>query len=185
MTPERRNQLLGYFAGALGLLSFIWGFLDWFSGNGTGVGGYSISGAGASASVALSLVAGLLAAARSLEHKTPVLEPAAIALAGLLVTFGILVGKSSLGSSGSVDAGVGLILQLITAIVQTAVLGFAWLAASGRLPASHPPASGPWSPHSGYQQPPAQGFEQHPGYQPPYQPPPAPPGPPPAGYPQG
>jgi hypothetical protein len=187
VTPERRNQLLGYAAGGLGVLSFIWGFLDWFSGNGNGVGGYSFSGAGASAAVALSLVAGLLAAARSLESKPPAVEPAAIAVAGLLVTFGILVGKSSLGPNASVDAGVGLILQLITAILQTALLGYAWFAASGRLPASRPPqppAPGQWQqqgyqqppqqgyqqpPARGYQQPPAQGYQQPPGYQPPPQ----------------
>jgi hypothetical protein len=204
-TPERRAELLGYGAGGLGVLSFVWGFLDWFTNGGAGTGGYSVLGGGAVAAIGLTLVAGLLAAGRAFENRAPSIEPLAVAVAGFLVVLGILVGKSNIAGAGNVDAGIGLILQLITAIVQVGVLGYGWLAAIGRLPASRPhprghghhqppPDQAQWQQPPGYgQQPP--GYQEHPppGYQeqpaPPYSPPTQPfqqqpPGyqPPPQGY---
>jgi hypothetical protein len=185
MTEERRGQLLGYVAGVLGLLSFIWGFLDWYSGGGDSVGGYTVVSGGAAASIGLSLAAGLLAAGLAFEKRPQSLTPAALAVASLLVVFGIMVDHDP-GNSG-VNVSAGLILQLISALLQAAALVFAWLSAIGRVPAPRPKpvAQQQWGPQSyqqtaaqqqGYQQPPAQ---QQPGYQP--QPPPGGYAPP-AGY---
>ena len=178
-SPEQRTALLHYVAAGLGVLSFIWGFLDWFGEGGQSVGGYSVAGAGAAAVVGLALAAGGIAAVGSFEKKPPSLAPAAIALAGLLVVFGILVGKDNIGDSSSIDAEVGLILALITAILQVAVLVFAWLIATGRVahsPAQHQPgqwqqAPGPlgappsYPPGGGESYQPGSGFQQG-GYQP-------------------
>src|SRR3954471_18725508 len=125
MSEERRGQLLGFAAGGLGLLSFIWGFLDWYSnGQGDGVGGYSVVGGAAGATIGLSLAAGLAAAGLAFEKRPQGLSPAAVALASLLVVLGIMIGKSSGGFDA--DASIGLILQLITALLQAGVLVFAW-----------------------------------------------------------
>src|SRR5436190_23930165 len=92
-SPERRAQLLGYAAGVIGILSFIWGFLDWFSDQDQGVAGYSVAGAGAAATIGLSLTAGLIAAAYAFENRAPAVEPVALAVAALLIVVGILIGK--------------------------------------------------------------------------------------------
>jgi hypothetical protein len=169
----------------------VWGFLDWYTSNGgDSAGGYSLLGGGAAASIALSLVAGGLAVVHVVDKRDVGLEPAVFAAAGLLVVFGVLVGKGS-GTGDNVGAGVGLILQLITAIAQVGALVVGWMIASGRIAMSQPtpPAQGQWQQApQGYQPPPAapQPHQQYApppppgGYQPPsgYQPPP-----PPAGYP--
>lgn len=164
MTPQQRLAMLGYVAGGLGVLDFIWGFLDWTSvGNGiggsAGVAGFATAGTGA---IVATLLAGLLALAEGLEKKSPSMLPTAAALAGLLVTFGIMV-----STPDGYDVEVGLILALITAIAQTGVLIFAWLTASGRL--AQRPAQHGIGNHSGTGTQPGHG--PPPGY-----------GPPPGGY---
>jgi predicted lipid-binding transport protein (Tim44 family) len=186
MTPERRAQALGYAAGAAGVLSFIWGFLNWYNGS---TAGYSVLGGGAGATIGLSIVAGGLAAARAYENKAPSVEPFVLSLAAFLIALGIIIGKGSTDAfgGGDVGTGVGLILQLITSIIQAAILGYAWMAATGRLPAPRPhhPTQQWQQPGSGYQPPTAQ-FQQQPAQQPAppqyqQQPPPGYEGPPP-GY---
>jgi hypothetical protein len=182
-SPEQRAQILGYAAAALGVLSFIWGFLDWeqASGGGSGVSGYE-SGY-AQACVGLTLAVGLLAAVRAFEHRPAGLDLVAVSVTGLLVVFALMVNLPD-----AADSAVGLILQLITAIVQVGVLVLAWLMATGRMPAGRPsaPPPGQWQgPPQGYPPPPGGFHPPGPGYQPPqapppqgYQPPPPPPLPP-------
>lgn len=169
-SPVQRGALLHYVAGGLGVLSFIWGFLTWFKeervfGN---IGGYALLSP-AVAIVGFSLAAGLLAAAGTWEKKQASLTPAVLALTGLLLAVGVLIGKGNIGSGANtakLGVGIGLILELITVIVQVGVLVFAWMSASGRI-AAPAPAAPAW------QQPPQQ--QPYPG-QPQPQPQPGPPG---------
>jgi hypothetical protein len=181
LTPERRAQLFGYIAAVLGLLSFVWGFLDWFkpSGGGSGSSGYESSVA--EACVGLALTVGLLAGVRAFENRPVNLDLVAIAVASLLIVFALMVSIPD-----GVDSAVGLILQLITAIAQAGVLIVGWLMATGRI-ASRPaaPTPGQWQPHPGYQ-PPNTGYPTPQAPPQGYQPPPPPQGyqqqPPPQGY---
>jgi hypothetical protein len=140
-----------------------------------------VLGGAAGATIGLTLAAGLIAAGLAFEKRPQALAPAAVAVASLLVVLGAMIGKSSGGFE--VDVSIGLILQLITALLQAAVLVFAWLSAIGRVPAPkpkpvQPPQQQQWGQQQNYQQqPPQQGYQQQPppgGYQPPagYQPPP-------------
>ncbi len=178
LSAARRAQLFGYAAGALGVLSFVWGFLDWYAVSSGGPGQSGYESAVAEACVGLSLAVGLLAAVRAFENKPINLDLVAISATALLVVFAVLVSVPD-----GVDSEVGLILQLITAIAQVGVLVVGWLIATGRMPASRPPAppQTPWQPSPGQYPPAGQQQYQPPGppaYQPPqgYQPP--------AGYPQ-
>ncbi|MEO9110974.1 MAG: DUF5336 domain-containing protein [Jatrophihabitantaceae bacterium] len=172
-SPAQRAAILAYTAGGLGILSFIWGFLDWFTqGSGTdspSASGYSLNGAGATAIVGLSLVAGLIAAAYAFEKHVPTLVPAAFAVAALLLVVAVMIGKGGIddgsGDSGpDIGMGVGMILTLITSIVQVGVLVVAWMMATGRMPASRPQSY-----PGGYGQPPNAG-QQAQQYGPPQQP---------------
>lgn len=190
-SPAQRATLLAYAAGGLGVLSFIWGFLKWLTeGEGDGktqYGGYALAAPGV-AVIALSLAAGLLAAGAAWENKPVTITPVALAVTSVLLAIGILIGKGSISAGGGggakVGIGIGLILELITAIVQAGVLVFAWMEASGRLPANRAPA---WPPQQQQQQP----YPGQPGgYGPPQtygqaQPPPAQQPPPPQQPPPG
>src|SRR5947209_2494489 len=112
-----RSAMLGYAAAALGLLSFVWGFLDWFSDFG-GTSGYSSVAAGV---VGLSIAAGLVALGAVVENKPLGIVPAALAVAAALVALGVLISHENLNTS------IGLILAFITALVQAAVCVFAYL----------------------------------------------------------
>jgi hypothetical protein len=125
------QQAIGYLAGVLGILSFVWGFLSWYTNGDQGVSGYSIAGSGAGAAIGLSIAAGLLAAVGALEKQAASAVPAAMAAAAFLVTLGLLIGKSPQGES--IGAGIGLILELITTIVQAVGLAYLWLVATGRM----------------------------------------------------
>jgi hypothetical protein len=168
MTPERRVQVFAYSAGGLGALSFVWGFLDWVS----GVSGYG--GGGAEAIVGFALAAGLLAGLDAFENKPVTHMPTVLAVVGLLMVFGEMVSLPS-----GADTQAGLILQLVTSLVQVAVLVVGWLIITGRMPAARPqvPPQGQWQPPQGQWQPPPQGYQPPPGYQQPpqgYQQPPGP-----------
>jgi len=147
-SPEHRPSaanphLIGYAAGALGVLSFVWGFLTWYSQSGQTYAGYSIAGGPAGAAIGLSLVAGLLAAAAAWLGRDSGAAPAVLAVAAFLVTLGTLIAKSPSGSDFS--TGAGLILELITTIVQAAGLSYLLLQATGRLPQPRPRQStGSW-----------------------------------------
>jgi hypothetical protein len=167
MSAAQRMAILYYIGAGLGLLDFIWGFLDWVSvgkvtGASDGFAGYNTSGA---AAIGLGLFAGLLALAEVLEKKPPSLLPSTAAIVALLVTFGLMV---SLPDGEDVE--VGLILALISSIAQVGILVFAWLSASGRIahrpspPGGSSPAYGPpGGPPPGYGPPPGGGYRPPPG----------------------
>jgi hypothetical protein len=146
--PAQRAALLHFLAGALGVLSFIWGFLTWFTeGHGGGAfhfAGYAFSSAGV-APIGLSILAGAIAVANTVDGKIASFVPSAVAISALLTVIGVAGGKGNVGpGDAQIGMGVGLILELITCVVQVAVLLIAWLAANGRLGVPRPPA------HPGY-----------------------------------
>ena len=145
-SPVQRAALLSYVAGGLGVLSFVWGFLKWLTdstgGGKTKFGAYALASP-AVAIIGFSLAAGLLAAAATVEKKPASLTPVGLSVTSLLLVVGVLIGKSSVsarGGSAHVGVGIGLILELITVILQVAVLVFAWVTASGRISANRAPA---------------------------------------------
>lgn len=204
-----RAAMVAYAAALLGVLGAIWGFLDWWGNGSGGISGYRLSegypvvafplAAGAVAlhdiwrprsesrsllAVALSLI-GMFFAIVAISVK-----PTLISLLELLSTLGNETNRLHL------SARVGLILMLVTAILQFLVLAVGWLAETGRLasladrrqpqaqpygndPSGYPPQQA-YSPPQGssLQTPPADFQTPPPGYQPPpggYQPPAAPP----------
>lgn len=165
-SPGQRAALLSYLAAGLGVLSFIWGFLTWYTegqGDGeTSYSGYALATQG-SALVGLSLAAGLVALALVLDKRGPSLVPTAVAAAGVLVAVGQMAGHGMIGvPKGSGEAhvgiGIGLILGLITVVLQLAALALAWMTASGRMPAPRPRQ--PQYPQYGQQQYPGQPAQQ-------------------------
>jgi hypothetical protein len=166
MTAAQRMVILYYIGAGLGLLNFIWGFIDWVGAD-NGIGGSAGYITTGTAAIAFGLFAGLLALAEVLEKRSPTLLPSAAAITSLLMVFGIMV---TLPDGASVEA--GLILALIGAIAQAGVLVFAWLTSSGRLAqrsaqhgGSSPAYGPPGGPPPGYGPPPGGGY-----------------GPPPSGY---
>lgn len=177
---QRSGQQLPLFAligAGLGVLAFIWGFLPWYSGiSASDTKGYGVASPGAAA-IGLSLLAGAVAATVLLDKKAKdPLIPLAASVASLLVTLGMLVGKQS-----EVKTKIGIILMLITAILQVAAFVAQWLQDTGKIMTPKPTAtSGQWGggqqqQWSNYQQqqtqvqPPYQP-QHHPQAQPPYQP---------------
>jgi hypothetical protein len=145
-SPTQRAALLSYVAAGLGVLSFIWGFLTWYTeGQGeakTDYGGYALATQG-SALIGLSLAAGLIALVLVLDKRGAGLVPAAVAAAGVLVAVGQLAGHGMIGvpkgaGEAHVGIGIGLILALVTVVLQLAALVLAWMMASGRMPAPRP-----------------------------------------------
>jgi hypothetical protein len=137
--PQQRSgeqlPLFDLIGAGLGVLAFIWGFLDWygvkggeFIGSATAKG-YSTGAGGAAAAIGLSVLAGGVAAIVLLDKKAKgSLVPLAASVASLLVTFGLLIGKEK-----ALDIKIGLILMLITAIVQVGVFVAGWLQAEGKI----------------------------------------------------
>jgi len=169
-SPVQRAALMSYVGGGLGLLSFVWGFLKWITeGSGrdaTKYGGYAI-GSPAVAVVGFSLAAGLLAAAAAWEKKPATLTPVVLAITGLLLALGVLIGKGSIGAGGGgpkFGIGIGLILALITILLQVGVLVFGWMTANNRMPAKAAPAAWPAQPQQSY--PGQQSYPSQPGQQP-------------------
>jgi hypothetical protein len=167
----------------LGVLSFIWGFLNFYSSGGGDAKGYEAFANG-TGPIGLSILASALAGAVVLSEKTdPVRPPYALgaAVAALLTTFGALVGK------GSVSASIGIYLLLATTIAQVALFGYSWLLATGKISAPKPNApQQQWGGPQQYGQPPTQppgGYGQQPGgYGPPTSSAPSGYGPPSSGY---
>jgi hypothetical protein len=179
--PQQRSgqqlPLFDLIGAGLGVLSFVWGFLDWQKIKGAGGGanfptqfapshltnaattmasngisGYKGGGL-ATASIGLSLLAAFIAAGVLLdkEHK-PGLFPIAAAASSLLVTFGLLVNKPE-----GYDLGIGMILMLITVLAQTALFVVGWLQANGKIMTGTSSAGGGQWGGGGYQQ---QGYPQ-------------------------
>jgi hypothetical protein len=199
-SPVQRAAMIFYIAGGLGVLSFIWGFLKWITlGSGDSAekyGGYAFASPGV-AVIGFSLAAGLLAAAAAWEKSPASLTPVVLAGTSLLLALGLLIGKGSISGGGGnpkAGIGIGLILELITVLVQVGVLVFGWMTANGKITAKPAAPAWPAQPHPYPGQPGAPGQPGQYGppqaYGPgPSQPPPAGPpqgyGPPPAGPPQG
>jgi hypothetical protein len=176
--PQQRSgqqlPLFDLIGAGLGILAFIWGFLDWYKvgggglGNSSGVKGYNLTSPGAAA-IGLSLLAGFVAAAVLLDKDAKgSLVPLAASASSLLVTFGLLVGKGD-----GVDTQIGLILMLITALAQVGLFTTSWLQAQGKIMtggSATAGAAGQWgggTPYGGY---PAQQQQPQYGQQPPAQP---------------
>jgi hypothetical protein len=141
--PQQRSgeqlPLFDLIGAGLGVLAFIWGFLPWYKGSVSGTGdtkGYSNFAGAAGAAIGLSVLAGAIAATVLLDKKAKgSLIPLAASVASLLVTFGLLVGKEK-----GISIKIGLILMLITAIIQVGVFVAGWLQAEGRIMTGTPAA---------------------------------------------
>src|SRR4051812_31732684 len=127
----KREEMMSYVAGALGILMFIWGFLKWLSigdNDKESYAGYAF-GTPTTAVIGLSLAAGLLALLGATERRpgrgVPSAIPTALAATSLLLAIGVLLGKGQISPTlgDKVGIEIGLILGLITAAVQTIVLG--------------------------------------------------------------
>jgi hypothetical protein len=127
-----RERLLSMIAGGLGILTFIWGFLKWFSvGEGKDehkFGGYALE-TPSSAVIALSVAAGLIAFLGAMERRrgrgVPSAIPTGLAASAFLLCIAVLLGKGQVSPSFGDEVGVqvGLILALLTTLIQTVVLG--------------------------------------------------------------
>lgn len=126
----KRERMLSTVAGVLGILMFVWGFLKWLSVGGQDselkYGGFAFN-MPTTAVIGLSLAAGLIALLGATERRAgrgvPSAVPTGLAAASLLLAVGILLGKDTISpDTGDVGVEIGLILGLITAVLQTAVL---------------------------------------------------------------
>jgi len=125
-TPK--SVLLERVGAGLGVLMFVWGFLPWYGLAATDVNGYGF-GSPAPVAIGLSLLASGVAAARILDQKAASpLVPLAAAAVALLVSFGLIVDRGD-----NVSLNVGLILAVVTTLLQTAAFALAWLHEIGRL----------------------------------------------------
>ena len=125
-TPK--SVLLERVGAGLGVLMFVWGFLPWYGLAATDVNGYGF-GSPAPVAIGLSLLASGVAAARMLDQKAASpLVPLAAAAVALLVSFGLIVDRGD-----NVSLNVGLILAVVTTLLQTAAFTLAWLHEIGRL----------------------------------------------------
>ena len=125
-TPK--SVLLERVGAGLGVLMFVWGFLPWYGLAATDVNGYGF-GSPAPVAIGLSLLASGVAAARMLDQKAASsLVPLAAAAVALLVSFGLIVDRGD-----NVSVNVGLILAVVTTLLQTAAFVLAWLHEIGRL----------------------------------------------------
>ena len=113
---------------ACGVLMFVWGFLPWYGLAATDVNGYGF-GSPAPVVIGLSLLASGVAAARTLDQKSASpLVPLAAAAVAVLVSFGLIVDRGD-----NVSLNVGLILAVVTTLLQAAAFALAWLHEIGRL----------------------------------------------------
>jgi len=116
----------------LGIVMFAFGFLRWLSlGSGKDQSKYSgyAFGMPTTAIIGFSLAAGLVALLGAMERRpgrgVPSATPAALAATSLLLAIGVLLGKGAISPERGDRVGVeiGLILGLVTAVLQTVVLG--------------------------------------------------------------
>ena len=131
--PVKRERTLSMIAGLLGVLMFVWGFLRWFNvGDGSNsqhkYSGYAFE-TPSTAVIGFSLAAGLMALLGAMERRSgrgvPSAVPTALAATSLLLAIAILLGKGAISPDfgGKVGVEIGLVLALITAALQTIVLG--------------------------------------------------------------
>ena len=180
---SKRLPVLEWAAVVLGVLTFIWGFLDWYGASGVGQNGYRLLDG--YLPVGFALLAGLFALVNLRPDRTERTAWLAIGTSLCAVAFTVvavavkptlillLEGFSGLDGTDPVRLSirVGLILTLVSTVLQLLCLLVAWVFASGRLVVSG--RSGPAAPPSfgptPYDEP--QSF----GPPPSYAPPPAPP----------
>lgn len=178
---SKRLPALEWVAVALGALTFVWGFLDWYGTSDGGQNGYRLLDG--YLPVGFALLAGLFAVVNLRADRTERTAWLAIGTSLFAVAFTIvavtvkptlillLEGFSGLAGTDAVRLSIriGLILTLVTTILQLLCLVLAWLFASGRVVMSG---------RSGLPAPPISGgppsFEPLPA-PPSFAPPPAPP----------
>jgi hypothetical protein len=137
------SLLLERVGAGLGVLMFVWGFLPWYGLSATTVHGFGF-GSPAPVVIGMSLLASGVAAARAVDQKSASsLVPLAAAAAALLVAFGLIVDRGD-----NVALNVGLILALVTSLLQTAAFVLGWLYEIGRLRVTNRPAHWASTPHS-------------------------------------
>jgi len=125
-TPK--SVLLERVGAALGVLMFVWGFLPWYGLPATDINGYGF-GSPAPVVIGLSLLASGVGAGRALDQKSAsLLLPLAAAAVAALVSLGLIVDRGD-----NVSLNVGLILALVTTLLQAAAFALAWLHEIGRL----------------------------------------------------
>jgi hypothetical protein len=128
----RRERTLSMVGGLLGILMFAFGFLRWLS-VGEGNSQRKFSGFAFSmpttAIIGLSLAAGLIALLGATERRrgrgVPSAIPTGLALTSLLLAIAVYIGKGEISPDlgNQVGVEIGLVLGIITAAVQTVVLG--------------------------------------------------------------
>ena len=115
----------------------------WYGLAATDVNGYGF-GSPAPVAIGLSLLASGVAAARVLDQKSASpLVPLAAAAVAALVSFGLIVDRGD-----NVSLNIGLILALVTTLLQAAAFALAWLHEIGRLGAAA--RSARWSGNTPY-----------------------------------
>lgn len=115
---------------ACGVLMFIWSFLDWYSSSGVGANAWSsitVPGLVLTAtwvplmSLAIAVLVAIKAFGSGLPDKVWGFSWAQLSLVvglfDVLITFGFLVANRSLGTVGTLNLGIGLVLSFITALV--------------------------------------------------------------------
>lgn len=136
------GKLLALAVGGLGVLNFIWGFLPYLTNN-TGRTSESVSvfGFGPAYAPVLFLVAGVMALAPFLPKAE--LAPLLVAVLSAGTAIAVLVATISdgllelVGGSENVNRGAGLILLLITGLLQAVLAVAAYLFGSGVIKPSH------------------------------------------------
>ena len=128
----RRERMLSMVGGALGVLMFALGFLRWLS-VGEGNGQHKFSGFAFSmpttAIIGLSLAAKLIALLGATEKRrgrgVPSAIPTGLAASSLLLAIAVYLGKGEISPDlgNQVGVEIGLVLGIITAALQTIVLG--------------------------------------------------------------
>jgi Family of unknown function (DUF5336) len=128
----KRERTLSMVGGALGILMFAFGFLRWLSlgegNNQAKFSGYAFQ-MPTTAIIGLSLAAGLIALLGATERRpgrgVPSAIPTGLAATSLLLAIAVYFGKGAISPKLGDDVGVeiGLILGIITAALQTIVLG--------------------------------------------------------------
>src|SRR5829696_6429805 len=128
----KRERMLSMIGGVLGILMFAFGFLRWLSvgegDNEAKFSGYAFQ-MPTTAIIGLSLAAGLIALLGATERRrgrgVPSAIPTGLAATSLLLAIAVYFGKGAISPKLGDDVGVeiGLILGIITAALQTIVLG--------------------------------------------------------------